>query len=270
MREITPLRAVLASIAGFGYVYVGRIGLALLIPVAVVAALAAIAWSRLIFTTGGFVALVGSVIAYVAIQLVHPALVAARRRQAPRRFYNRWWLYALWSLALIPLNGAFSALRGPVFGYEMWRVPAVSMAPTVDVGDWVMTDAWRYRATAPAVGEIVVFDRPGSTSLLKRVVGIAGDRIEFREGMLYRNGEPVAEPYLHVPEREPLAPELGPFTVGADELFVLGDYRDNSLDSRFFGPINSSQVRGRAESIVFSHSGSAVNWERFPTYFGEN
>jgi signal peptidase I len=79
-----------------------------------------------------------------------------------------------------------------------------------------------------------------------------------------RNGEPVNEPYLHDPLPGWPSRGIRPVELGPDELFVLGDNRDNSQDSRHTGPVNSAAIVGRAEFIALAFSGG-VRWERFPT-----
>jgi len=87
-------------------------------------------------------------------------------------------------------------------------------------------------------------------------VGTPGDRIELRNSTLIRNGQPVSEPYVH-----PVAPfpsygrDFGPILVGPDQVFLLGDFRDNSLDSRKWGTIPIGQVQGRAQYIWLSLAG---------------
>lgn len=145
--------------------------------------------------------------------------------------------------------------RRAVFGYELYRAPSVAMSPTIERDDFFLVDAWRYRHHAPAAGDIVVLhlnDGTG-TKYVKRIVGIPGDRIELRDSALFRNGQPINEPYLH---RVALFPSYGrdhgPIVVGPNQVFVLGDYRDNSIDSRKRGAIPLGQIQGRAQFIWLS------------------
>lgn len=131
-----------------------------------------------------------------------------------------------------------------------------------------MANTWRYKTRAPVDGELIILEKPGQPGVtyVKRVVGVAGDSIEIRQGVLYRNGQIVVEPYLHTPaEGFGYGREYPTTLVLAGEMFVLGDYRDNSLDSRRWGVMPTSSVRGRAEYIWLSISAGRVDWERIGT-----
>ena len=96
----------------------------------------------------------------------------------------------------------------------------------------------------PERGDIVVIDpQTGQERLIKRVIGLPGDIVEIRESRVYLNGRPFDETYL--PLRTPQA-NFGPALVPAGHVFVLGDNRNNSNDSRYFGSISLEQVTGRA------------------------
>src|SRR6202030_779220 len=115
-----------------------------------------------------------------------------------------------------------------------------------------MVDTWRYKHHPPAIGEIVVFERPGwvGVKYVKRIVGLSGDVIEGREGVLYRNGKAVSEPYTHaLVSYDSYGRDFGPIEVSPGNMFVLGDFRDNSLDSRKWGPMAISQLHGRAQFV---------------------
>lgn len=131
-------------------------------------------------------------------------------------------------------------------------IPSGSMLPTLQLQDRILVEKIRPRLRAPlAVGTIVVFRPPDplleagydpTAALIKRVVGMAGDRIEVKEGRLWRNGDPVAEPWLD----GPIAYQLAPFTVPRGQLMVLGDNRNASLDSHLWGPLPTDRVIGTA------------------------
>jgi signal peptidase I len=86
--------------------------------------------------------------------------------------------------------------------------------------------------------------------------------------VLYRNGSPVPEPYLHSSlPRLTYGRDIAPVEIGPSEYFVLGDFRDNSRDSRMFGPVSGQQFVGRVELIGFSFGEGIVRWDRFPVHF---
>ena len=139
-----------------------------------------------------------------------------------------------------------------VFGFvrpfvvEAFRIPSESMVPTLEVGDRVLANKFIYRFTEPARGDVVLFDsvEEGSEdTLIKRVAGVEGDEIRVQGGTLFVNGEPQDEPYLnqYVPDQ---STPYGPETVPKDHVFVLGDNRGNSGDSRIFGPVPVENIKG--------------------------
>jgi signal peptidase I len=140
-----------------------------------------------------------------------------------------------------------------VFGFvrpfvaEAYRIPSESMVPTLEVGDRILANKFIYRFTEPEKGDIIVFDsvdEEDDQTLIKRVVGIAGDEIRVEDGVLFVNGEAQDEPYLN--EELPFRGFYGPTEVPEGHIFVMGDNRGNSADSRVFGPLPLENVKGEA------------------------
>jgi len=140
-----------------------------------------------------------------------------------------------------------------VFGFvrpfvlEAFRIPSESMVPTLEVGDRVLANKFIYRFTEPERGEVVVFESVGEgddQKLIKRVVGVAGDEVEVRNGTLLVNGEAREEPYLN--RNLPFNDSYGPTEVPEGHVFVMGDNRANSADSRVFGPLPIENIEGEA------------------------
>ena len=141
-----------------------------------------------------------------------------------------------------------------VFGFirpfvvEAYKIPSESMVPTLEVGDRVLANKFIYRFTEPARGDIIVFDsveKGDDQTLIKRVAGVAGDEVRVQGGTLFVNGETQREPYLNraLPD---VTPDYGPKTDPKGHVFVHGDNRGNSGDSRFFGFLPLENVRGEA------------------------
>jgi signal peptidase I len=141
-----------------------------------------------------------------------------------------------------------------MFGAASYSTPSGSMMPTLQPGDTFVVDAWRYRNASPAFGDIVVCELDEGTLVIKRVVGVPGDTLELRGPRLVRNGNLVDEPYLNLDDAQSL-PSSPPLTLGANEFFVLGDYRGNSNDSRQRGPLGRERIFGRVEFIAYGRSG---------------
>jgi signal peptidase I len=131
-----------------------------------------------------------------------------------------------------------------LFAAEAFRVQSGSMQPTFRPGDHVLVDKLAYRFGAPRRGDLVVFHRPRSDEvMLKRVVGIAGDRVAIRDGVLNLNRRARREPFVDYSRVDSVY--FGPVVVPRGAIFVMGDERDNSLDSRTFGPVPEDRIVGR-------------------------
>jgi signal peptidase I len=134
-------------------------------------------------------------------------------------------------------------------GAFIYRVVQTSMEPTVEPGDEVLT----VPVVTYARGNIVVFTPPPAwlvdttaPPFIKRVIGLPGDTVEVRDGAVFLNGTRLDEPYVFANEPTTAQSEPATWTVGAGQLFVLGDHRSGSADSRSFGTIPASTVLGVA------------------------
>ena len=149
---------------------------------------------------------------------------------------------------VIILAVAFALVFGFVrpFVLEAFRIPSESMVPTLEVGDRVFVNKFIYRFTEPERGDIVVFEsvNGGEEDLIKRVVALPGDEIQVRSGTLLVNGEEQEEPYLN--KELPFNGSYEPTKVPEGEVFVMGDNRANSADSRVFGPLPVENIEGEA------------------------
>jgi signal peptidase I len=148
------------------------------------------------------------------------------------------------------------------FVVQSFRIPSGSMEPTLAIGDRVLVNRLSYRLHDVNRGDVIVFKRPGSApaapgdpeDLIKRVIGLPGDTVVARDGIVYVNDRPLDEPYL--PAGTSTTNLEDPVTVAEGELFVMGDNRDNSSDSRFIGTIPVDSVVGRAFAVIWPLS----NW----------
>ncbi len=138
-----------------------------------------------------------------------------------------------------------------VFVYQPVKVEGTSMMPGLDDQERIFINKFIYRWEPIERGDVVVFRYPQdpTKSYIKRVIGIAGDRIRIDEGRVYVNGDPLYEPYIRPSYRDDRSlPEI---TVPADSFFVLGDHRNMSQDSRDFGAIPQQSVYGKAVFVYY-------------------
>ena len=133
--------------------------------------------------------------------------------------------------------------------YQPYSIPSGSMIPTLEVGDRVVVSKLN---TDPGRGDIIVFDRPANDPapdadapevLIKRVIGLPGERVTAVDGQVYIDGKPLREDYLPDGTRTEIS---NPITVPDGELLVMGDNRQYSQDGRVFGPISKDLIVGRA------------------------
>lgn len=122
----------------------------------------------------------------------------------------------------------------------------ISMVPTLVPGELVMVNKLAYKLGEMERGDIVVFHYDESEDYVKRLIGLPGDEIEIRDGIVYVFGEPFAEPYLTVTTEYE-----GSWTVPEGQLFVLGDNRNKSSDSHSWGYVPVEEVMGRAMAIYW-------------------
>ncbi|HKH10802.1 MAG TPA: signal peptidase I [Rubrobacter sp.] len=139
------------------------------------------------------------------------------------------------------------------FGAEAFRVTSGSMAPTLRAGDHVLVDKLAYRMGDPRRGDLVAFRGAGGGVMIKRAVGLPGDTVAVRDGVLYVNGTRVVEPYVNYGLNE--SNYFGPVRVPGDHVFVMGDHRENSRDSREFGPVRRGDLIGRVALRVWPVGG---------------
>ncbi len=133
-----------------------------------------------------------------------------------------------------------------VFLYQPVKVEGTSMAPLLSDQERIFINKFVYRFEPIQRGDVVVFWYPldRSKSFIKRVIGLPGETVEIRQGVVYVNGKAVAEPY--VPQKYEDLSDFGPVRVPKDSYFVMGDHRVSSNDSRVFGPVASRYIYGRA------------------------
>jgi signal peptidase I len=130
------------------------------------------------------------------------------------------------------------------FVLESFQVSGYSMMPTLHNNDRVLVDKLLYQIEGPRTGEVIVFRWPvvKSEDWIKRVIGLPGETVKIVAGQVFINGHLYKEPFIKLNYKY----NYGPIHVTKGHLFVLGDNRPNSYDSRYFGLLSESRVRGDA------------------------
>ena len=175
------------------------------------------------------------------------------------------------------------------FVVQAFKIPSSSMEPTLQVGDHLLVNKFIYGIRFPLIGtkyfqfkkpqrgDIIVFIYPKDRSkdFIKRVIGTEGEKVQIVHNKIHINNQLIDDPWGRFDESAPSSKYLqpmeifGPVTVPSNSVFVLGDNRDNSQDSRFWGFVNVNEVKGKALIIYFSWDRYAQNllekvrWVRF-------
>jgi signal peptidase I len=208
--------------------------------------------------------------------LASPAEVAPRKKSVAREYLE--------SVVVAVILALF--IR--TFVVQAFKIPTGSMQNNLLIGDHLLVNKMVYSPSAGhwedevlpkkpiERGHVVVFKFPEDPTrdFIKRVIGLPGETVEIRNKVVHIDGRPLDEPYVHFlePPLPPGDPEYGvrgderdrwgPQVVPAGKLFVLGDNRDNSRDSRFWGFLPRDQVKGRAFIVYWSYEASRDEYQR--------
>ena len=166
------------------------------------------------------------------------------------------------------------------FVVQAFKIPSGSMLPTLQIGDHILVNKFIYGPRLevpltqlslgqlpgfrePRAGDVVVFIYPKERDkdFIKRIVAVAGQTVEARGNTLVIDGKQVEDPHAHYEKRDHV--DFGPYTVPTGHVFVMGDNRDESYDSRFWGPVPIQDIKGLAMVIYWSWGGEHyVRWDR--------
>jgi len=169
------------------------------------------------------------------------------------------------------------------FIVQAFKIPSSSMEPTLLVGDHLLvnkfiygiripyTDIKLFQYKKPERGDIIVFIFPKDRSkdFIKRVIGTEGEKVTIVHNKIYINDKLIDDPWGHFTMSRTSIEDYGPVRVPESSLFVMGDNRDNSQDSRFWGFVKLNEVKGKALIIYFSWDSNAkdvlntIRWTRF-------
>lgn len=163
-----------------------------------------------------------------------------------------------WAVVLVGAVLVALVLRAALF--QAFWIPSESMETTLLINDRVLVNKLSYKLHDVHRGDVVVFvrrdDEPGEyRDLIKRVIGLPGDTVESRDNVVYVNGAKMVEPYL---DPGITTSNFGPVVVPEDQVFVMGDNRNESYDSRNFGTIEEDRIVGRA--FVLFWPVNRVSW----------
>jgi signal peptidase I len=179
-------------------------------------------------------------------------------------YYILWIVIAVFAHENIP-----ATLKGDFV--QAFQIPSKSMAPSILKGDHIMVEKWFSKREGIHRGDIIIFPFPKdeTRSFIKRVVGLPGETLEIKKQTVFINGQALDESYAFHSDpvrSEPLVPrdDLDQIIIPEGMLFVLGDNRENSQDSRYFGFIEVSKVMGKVKMLYWSYDKkeNQIRWNR--------
>lgn len=180
---------------------------------------------------------------------------AERQKDYAPKPYNHPLCYVGIFLSLIFLSWMILESRATILGYAVYRIPSGSMAPTLSIGDYILVDT-RYRKAR--VGDVVIYENKGIT-FARRVAALSGDSLSMSNGDIYLNGKNIGT--LSAPRdriTRDYSISMAEIVIEPAKVFLLGDNRDSSNDSRFVGSVPATQICGRVTGIWFSEDLSRI------------
>lgn len=281
-RPLSPL--LLSILPGLGQIYNGQplkglifVSVEMLVPVM-------FGLTGILNNLSGLVALLISSVLFFFYRMADGFVHARRRVNYELKPYNKWYVYL--SLAVVFILIRTFADMPATTGIQTFKIPGVSMSPTMQPGDMVVASLTYYNNNPIRQGDIVIFNSPESEIWVFRVIGLPGDSIKVKDGMVYINSELNSlisqDEYLldneAVVEYEeqinptkkirtlrykeitlPGTPKFVKIKVPDNEYFLMGDNRDNSPDSRFIGTIKKDDIPGRITYNYWGNTPDRIN-----------
>lgn len=253
------LAATLSVIApGLGHIYAGSLkkGICLIIFECVI--LLIVGLSGILVTFHGILLFILAIFIFYLFSVISSARLALKNKQFRLKPYNRWyWYLCIWSILAIGSHLVMT-YRTQLFGYQTYQVTANSMKPMLQTGDVIMVTT---RYSHPKVGDVIAFHTPLNEKVIyvKRIAATGGDTISIRNGTVFRDGK--IEKKLDVPKNQrekPFSISMSTRHIPKGYVFLLGDWRDNSLDSRFYGIIPARDILGKAQYVWISPDAARI------------
>lgn len=214
---------------------------------------------------GSFSAMLGCVVFLLLFNLfvsVEAYTSARKAKEYVLQPCNRPWVYALVIVLNLSVGAGMKFFIQESF-YQTYKAPSGSMIPTLLVGDHFMVEIMD-EAEEVRRGDIIVFKFPEDEKrdFVKRTIGLPGETVEIRDKAVFINGILLVEPYVQHTKfaQQPVRDNFGPVTLGEDDYFVMGDNREESYDSRWFGPVRRTAIKGRTKYLYFPGNVGADDW----------
>lgn len=212
-----------------------------------------------------------TVISFIIHLFIIIEAIRDARRMGPEMHhssYQKWYIFL--PVLVISLTVEYSismAVRQNIA--KPYRIPAASMEPTLLPGDYLISNQLYFSRHNPTRGDVIIHQYPPNPRItyVKRIIGVPGDTLSILNKIVYINGQPLDEPYIqHIfPNIQPASQSprdnFGPVVIPQNEYFVLGDNRDNSDDSRYWGTVSRHLIHGKPAFIYWSWSNHLPAWK---------
>ena len=281
MKKRIPAVALLFSIIapGLGQIYNGQCKKGILFYAVGLAILLSYSVAGLYFY--GYIFYLIISVGWLIFVLVDAAVTAGRLKQLELHNYHKWYIYL--TIALI-FHFVTFGVKGSFVGIKAYSFPSGSMRETLQKGDWLQVNKFAYGVRNPFTNKVwltagkprrndlavFIFPQDPGKDYIKRVIGLPGDRVQiidkkvFINDQLLKTPQAIFEDAAIIPGSKVARDNFGPAMVPRNSYFVLGDNRDQSYDSRFWGFVPFDLVRGQVLYVYFSwdRENSRVRWER--------
>ena len=298
-----PYIALILSIIipGLGLIYSGRLSLVVKSVIGYMLFLALASWSGFIHMQYGGAIVFGLGIIVYIVSIIYSFILA---NKPSKQTYDRPWISLLYVIGVVVYIYFSSIIAQEIFGFRAFRLPANSMSSSLVIGDHIIVNTWAYNKKKPSRGDIVAFQYPHNPNqvFLKRCVALSGDELFIYEKDLYihhKEGDEwikenfkdyevidfaeklwVKNPYMkehagiHHDDKvvndgnEMMMPlfNLDPIRINEDNYFMMGDNRDHSNDSRFWGGVPKEYLVGKISSIYYSSDDYNIRLERIGSF----
>ena len=260
LKKRKPIFAFLLSLVtpGLGQIYNGQFkkGISYLVGFLLVY----FVFSFLLFYFYGMILYLIIILGCFIFIFVDALRTANKLKAIPLEPFNKWYIYLI--ILLISNAAVVPLLRWTVKNniVRAYKIPSSGMEPAVLVGDRLIADMRSYKSQKPRRGDIVIFQLPKDPSkyLIKRVIGMESEKVEIVSNKIYIDDKLLDDPWGHFTKDYLAIDTFGPVVVPEGSLFVLGDNRNNSQDSRYWGFVNVEKVRGKGLYLYWAKNKSRI------------
>jgi signal peptidase I len=263
LKKRKPILAFLLSLVtpGLGQIYNGQFKKGIFYLIGFL--LAYIVFSFLLSKFYGLIVYLIIILGFFVFILIDALRGATKLKAIALKPYNKWYIYLIiFLLSMVVIR--------PLLGWTIrnniaraYKIPSSGMEPTLLVGDHLIADMKIYKGEKPKRGDIIIFEFPKDPSkdFIKRVIATEGEKVEIIRNKIHINDQLMDDPWGHFSLPRSSIEDYGPVKVPQGCLFVMGDNRDNSQDSRFWGFVNIKKVKGKALYLYWAKNKSRIGIE---------